>query len=276
MNRRKFVLVGSIMLILVSATATTLAVEPEPVFHAVECEGSYPNHLQGVCTNERDAIYWCFTTKLVKTDRNGKVLKQIDAANHHGDLCFHAGKVFVAVNLGKFNDADGHADSWVYVYDAGDLTLLAKHPTPDVIFGAGGIAYHDGRFVVVGGLPERFKGNNAYEYDAQFKLVKLHRLKSLATLKGIQTAAFADGHWWFGCYGEPNILLQEDELFADVGKRFEFDCSLGIVPLGGGKFLVARGTHSNEKGHTGRIELAEADDERGLKMADGPSTKPGA
>jgi hypothetical protein len=263
------------LLLLISAVASTLAGEPEAAFHAVECEGSYPHHLQGVCTNERDAIYWCFTTKLVKTDRGGKVLKQIDVGNHHGDLCFHDGKVFVAVNFGKFNDAEGNADSWVYVYDADDLALLSKHATPEVIFGAGGIAYGDGKFVVVGGLPERFKGNSVYEYDANFKFVKQHRLKTLATLMGIQTAAFADGHWWFGCYGDPTILLKEVEAFSTKGERLEFDCSLGIVPLGGGKFLVGRDKSSKDKGHTGRLVMAETDNERGLKLVDGQPTRTG-
>ena len=41
-------------------------------FHAVQCEGAYPHHLKGICTNERHAIYWTFTTTLVKTDRQGK------------------------------------------------------------------------------------------------------------------------------------------------------------------------------------------------------------
>lgn len=256
---------ASILLLLI-AGASVRAADAPPAFQAVECEGTYPHHLQGVCTDEKESIFWCFTTKLVKTDRNGKVVKQIDVRNHHGDLCFHGGKVFVAVNFGKFNDAEGNADSWVYVYHAGDLSLLAKHKTPEVIFGAGGIAYHDGRFVVVGGLPEGFKGNNAYEYDTEFKFVILHRLKSLATLMGIQTAAFADGHWWFGCYGDPKILLKEDESFSERGQRLEFDCSLGIVPIGGGKFLVARGTSSKEKGCTGRLVLAEADEQSGLRL----------
>ncbi|MFM8271458.1 MAG: hypothetical protein ACKODX_03905, partial [Gemmata sp.] len=57
-------------------------------FGAVSCEGTYPHHLQGVCTDEKDAIFWCFTTKLVKTDRTGKVVKLVEVANHHGDLCF--------------------------------------------------------------------------------------------------------------------------------------------------------------------------------------------
>jgi hypothetical protein len=254
------------VLVVLAVGSVAQAADPQSVFQAVECEGTYPHHLQGICTDERESIFWCFTTKLVKTDRTGKVSKQIDVGNHHGDLCFHDGKVFVAVNFGNFNDAEGNADSWVYVYDAGNLALLAKHKTPEAIFGAGGIAYHEERFIVVGGLPERFKGNNAYEYDTNFKFVKLHRLKTLATLMGIQTAAFADGHWWFGCYGDPKILLKEDESFSDKGQRFEFDCSLGIVPVGGGKFLVARGTSSKDKGCTGRLVLAEADKQRGLSL----------
>jgi hypothetical protein len=52
--------------------------------------------------------------------------------------------------------------------------------------------------------------NYAYEYDGDFKFVKRHVLDSGFTLVGIQTAAFANDHWWFGCYGEPKILLKAD------------------------------------------------------------------
>jgi hypothetical protein len=82
---------------------------------------------------------------------------------------------------------------------------------------------------------------------------------------GIQTAAFANDQWWFGCYGEPKILLRTDAELKKV-QRFEFDCSLGIVPVGSGKFLVARGTSSKEKGCTGRLVRAEADGKSGLKL----------
>ncbi len=236
-------------------------------FQPVTCEGTYPHHLQGVCTDEKDSIYWSFTTKLVKTDRSGKVMEQVDVANHHGDLCFHQGKVFVALNLGKFNDPKGNANSWVYVYDAGDLTLLAKHKTPEVFHGAGGIANHDGKFLVVGGLPNDVNENFVYEYDGDFKFIKKHTLDSGHTHLGIQTAAFGDGHWWFGCYGDPKSLLKADTTLKKV-ERFEFDCSLGIVPVGAGKFLVARGGSTKDKGLTGRLVLAEADAKRGLVVED--------
>jgi outer membrane protein assembly factor BamB len=243
--------------ICVSLLTSTVAASP------IECEGKYQHHLQGVCSDDAEAIFWCFTTQLVKTDDTGKVIRQVPVGNHHGDLCFHEGKVFVAVNFGKFNRAEGNAVSWVYAYNASDLSLSAKYPVPEVFHGAGGIAYHNGKFIVVGGLPPGFAENYAYEYDEQFKFVKKHVLQSGYTLMGIQTAAFADGHWWFGCYGEPKILLKADEPFKKV-ERFEFDCSLGIVPLSSGRFLVARGACSKEAGCSGRLLLAQSDPRRGL------------
>src|SRR3569832_2175666 len=98
------------ILVALMLTATSLDAAE---FHNVTCEGTYPHHLQGVCA-DNEAIYWCFTTELVKTDLNGKLLKKVPVANHHGDLCFNDGKLYVAVNLGKFNDPQGNADSWVY------------------------------------------------------------------------------------------------------------------------------------------------------------------
>ena len=240
--------------------SSTQAAELSPV----ACEGNYAKHLQGVCVGS-DAIYWCFTTQLVKTDLSGKVLKQIPVGDHHGDLCFHDGKVYVGVNFGKFNRPEGAADSWVYVYAADDLSLVAKHATPQLVHGAGGIAWHDGKFLVVGGLPPGSNENYAYEYDADFRFVRRHVLNSGYTLMGIQTAAFADGHWWFGCYGDPKTLLKADAVLQKV-ERFEFDCSLGIVPLEPGRFLIARGTSSKERGCTGRLVSASVEPKRGLAL----------
>lgn len=228
----------------------------------VRCEGSYKHHLQGVCT-DKDAIFWSFTTTLVKTDTQGKVLKKISVANHHGDLCFHDGKLYVAVNLGKFNDPKGNADSWVYVYDAETLKELAKHKTQEVFHGAGGIGIRNGRFFVVGGLPDDVEQNYVYEYDGEFKFLKKHIIKSGHTHLGIQTATFAHDRWWFGCYGEPKILLVTDKDFQMKG-RFERDCSLGVEGLSGGRLLVANGRCESGKGCTGGVTTAQPDKRAGF------------
>lgn len=243
------------------------AMGPLP-FHNVRCQKTYPSHLQGVCTGGRDSIYWCFTDVLVKTNARGEVLKELPVRSHHGDLCHLQGRIYVAVNFGLFNDPGKRADSWVYVYDAEDLSLQAKHQTPEMVYGAGGIAHHEGRFTVVGGLPEGFEENYVCQYDAEFHFLARHVLRSGYTLKGIQTAAFNDGHWWLGCYGAPKILLKASRDFRSV-RRFEFDCSLGITPAGPGVFLVARGACSKERGCTGQLLLAGADEDKGLVIRAG-------
>ena len=48
-----------------------LALKAGRQFRNVTCEGSYRHHLQGICTDGEDAIYWSFTTTLVKTDLSG-------------------------------------------------------------------------------------------------------------------------------------------------------------------------------------------------------------
>jgi hypothetical protein len=234
-------------------------------FGNTACEGDYQHHLQGVCTDESDSIFWSFTTELIKTDPQGKVIKKIPVANHHGDLCFHEGKVYVAVNLGKFNDPEGNADSWVYVYDAETLEEVAKHEVQEVFHGAGGMDEKDGHFFVVGGLPNKVQENYVYEYNETFQLVKKHIVDSKWTHLGIQTAAWHDDSWWFGCYGSPAILLKTDSDFQLTG-RYEFNCSLGIVGVKKDLLLVANGPRTKEGRCLGTLQLARPDETKGLMI----------
>jgi hypothetical protein len=230
----------------------------------VLCEGTYKHHLQGVCTDEK-SIYWSFTTTLVKTDMEGTVLKKIPVANHHGDLCFNDGKLYVAVNLGKFNDPEGNADSWIYVYDAESLKEIARHETQEVFHGAGGIGYRDDHFFIVGGLPDGVEENYVYEYDSDFKFLKNHIIKSGHTHLGIQTATFAHDRWWFGCYGDPKILLVTDTDFQMKG-RYEIDCSLGIEGMTGGRLLVGSGRCEKDNGCNGTVQTAFPNEKAGFKF----------
>jgi hypothetical protein len=108
----------------------------------------------------------------------------------------------------------------------------------------------------VGGLPDGVEENYVYEYDGEFRFVKKHVITSGHTHLGIQTATFAKDRWWFGCYGDPKILLVTDVDFKMIG-RYEFDCSLGIVGLSDGRFLAASGRCEKDKGCTGNLVLHE-------------------
>lgn len=263
---RNVVFAGIAAAVVASADNSVRAAEVLP-FQEVACPGVHKQHLQGACRDDEGNLFWCFTSQLVKTDAAGKIVRQVPVADHHGDLCYHGGKVFVAVNLGKFNRPAGEAVSLVYVYDADDLDLIAKYPVDELVHGAGGMAEHDGRFYIVGGLPSGAVENYVYEYEFRdtFRFIRRHTLGGGYTLMGIQTIAFADGGWWFGCYGDPKILLTAAADFSDV-RRFEQDASLGLVPLGKGKFLVARGTSKKGIGCTARLVPANGNLEHGLEL----------
>lgn len=249
-------------------TASTCCAAPPqsaPNFGEAACEGSYKRHVQGICTNGKDALYWSWTESLVKTDLQGRILKSVPAADHHGDLTYHDGKIYVAVNLGKFNQPAGKADSWVFVYDAESLKELSRHPVQEAVHGAGGMTWREGHFFIAGGLPADGKENYVYEYDAEFKFVKRHVLDSGYTLMGIQTVEYTNGTWWFGCYGKPPVLLRADENFKVTGK-WEFNAAVGIIALSDGRFLIAENKVDKEQMNTARVRFAHADADKGLVL----------
>jgi len=128
--------------------------------------------------------------------------------------------------------------------------------------------FHDGKFIVIGGLPPGLDENYLYEYDETFRFQRRHVLASGYTLMGIQTAAYANGAWWFGCYGKPSMLLRADEKFRFTG-RWEFNASVGIAPVGGGRFLIAqntaiKGDAGKAKANQARVVIARADEKAGM------------
>ena len=233
-----------------------MAIQPDP--GTIVSEGTFTAHLQGICVDPENNIYWSWTNELAKTDRNGRLLKTVKAPSHQGDLCFKDGKIYVAVNLGAFNRPAGQADNWIFVYDAATLQELERIAVPEVVHGAGGIAFHKGKFIVVGGLVPGIDENYLYEYTEDFTFVQRHVLASGYTLLGIQTVTYENGNWWFGCYGNPAVLRQADESFQLVNK-VNFDASLGIAGLPDGKILIGTNTRIPDVGYVGRAVIMSRD-----------------
>lgn len=108
-----------------------------------------------------------------------------------------------------------------------------------------------------------------------FQFVKKHVLASGHTHLGIQTAAFADGHWWFGCYGRPKsnaapAAPDPAQGRRDAGPRraVRIRRSLGRGAARRGQVPGrARRVREEEKGHAGRLVSAVADDDsRGMRF----------
>ena len=234
MNEKMGKMLMAAALCMAASTAPAEAALPG----TIDCEGLYRGHLQGVATDGR-SIYWSFTCTIVRTDMSGRKLASVEAPRHQGDLCVKGSVVYVAVNLGRFNQANS-AVSMVMSYDAETLGHLRSWRI-DMPHGAGGMTWKGDHFYVVGGLPATHERNYVYEYDGDFRLVERHELATGFTLMGIQTAAFEDGRFLFGIYGCPGtpsgVLtcppdLSSFERWTDSGK-------VGIVKIGGAYYTGA-------------------------------------
>lgn len=245
--------------VLCSATGVFAELGDQPV----TCEGWYPGHLQGVDWDRRNAIYWSFTSVLVKTDLAGRVVQKVDVPGHHGDLCFRNGQIFVAVNFGNFNDAKGNADNKVYIYDADKLKLLAKHEIPQVKHGAGGMTWQKGRFIVVGGLPAGVEENYFYEYDNDFLYLGRKVVQSGYTRLGIQAVTSSNSQLWCGCYGNALLCVTDDYQLAG---RWEFDCGYGLIYLRDDSFMITRGLRDKNKGRSALLLPARSHSEKGFQL----------
>ena len=149
-------------------------------------------------------FYWSHTVTLVKTDQQGQALIQVEVPSHHGDLTAVEDELYVAVELGMFNQPAGQSKPWIYLYDSDTLSLKKGAKASPNWCMDGGIAYHEGRFLLVGGLPPTHQDNYLFEYDKDLNFIQKHSLPTGYTRLGVQTIDYVDNHWWLGCYGSPD------------------------------------------------------------------------
>lgn len=193
----------------------------------LRCEKTYPQHLQGIDC-DRQFIYWSFSDMLVKTDWQGKEVKAVKVPYHHGDMCLKYGKIYAAVNFGRFNDPAGNAKNFIYVYNASDLKKIAEYPVPEVTFGAGAITSAPEGFAVTGGLPPdpaAYPANRIYLYTADFRFIREVRVAPW-TLSGIQVIQSLPGGWLLA--GHRNRVIICDKNFKFRSDE-AFDATHGIM-----------------------------------------------
>ena len=175
----------------------------------ITCKGDGPSHLQGVAC-DGSAIYWCFTTKLVKTDLAGTQIAAVDVVGHSGDLCVHNGKVYIATEEGRFVRSSNFKQE-VRVYDAATLQKIKTYNLDEDCAARGlmvsAIEYANERFWLAMGQAESSVDTKNYvmEYTPSFEYVATHELATGNTQYGLQTIAYHDGKFYIGTYSGANV-----------------------------------------------------------------------
>lgn len=213
---------------------------------------SFKFHMQGMA-EDSGKIYCSHTDKLAVIGAGGKYEKTAKADWHHGDICISGGRLYAAVNRGKFNQKDG-AQNFVYVYDL-DLNLLETVPIGFMPQGLGAIEFANGSFYLGGGALKGAKTFRIYKCSPDFKLEETFDIPAHDSELGVQTICFSDGFFWLGCYmSSGREFLWKLDGNMKVLERFNTYAACGIarIPHMGG---LAVG--ETRKGESGLFEIAE-------------------
>ncbi len=211
----------SLALALLSTCSNLIAAE------TIHCNGEFRHHLQGFAADD-NAIYWSFTSVLLKTDKTGKPILRCDVASHHGDCCIHDGKLYVAVDR-KFAGAKDE-EYFIYVYDCHDLAFMRRIPVLEGGGGVDGIVFVKGFFYLAEGKPRDSEQpfNRVHKFTPDFQQKVTTFKVPGKTSYGVQAMTYAGGWFWLGTYGLGTI--QADEDFRVVAERL-LGGSVGIYPL---------------------------------------------
>ncbi len=261
------------MLLLACAAMAEYPAYPE-IADGIRCGDKWDaGHLQGFDA-DAEHIYWVFTSRLVKTDLKGNVVKDIAIKKeknapklHGGDPCVVDGIVYVAFCGGAFNQVPEdpvNVPLYIQLYDS-ELNYIKSYHVPEVQYGVGGMTYANGHFYIIGGRPWEMPGNRVQKFDKEFRYLQSYELP-MNTVMGIQTISFDGTYFYFGCYSFPNTLYRTDASFQNL-QYFDTNAgAYGMIPLKNGKMLCAtsRYVYENEK----RLSISTAkiiDPEKHLK-----------
>lgn len=186
--------------------------ESESPASRIVLEGDYPGHLQDVWMNG-DGIWWAHTQFLLKTDRDGRILRKAEVGGHHAGLEIRDGRLFTAVCA--FNGEPRHATTpachvMIGEYDAESLERIEMHVL-DINDRAGSLCFLPDGTLLVGCLrhpalkPTEVK---FHHLDRDFRLLKTHIIDvGLPVKLGIEVIRREGDDLLLFIYGAPVVRL---------------------------------------------------------------------
>ena len=194
--------------------------------------GDYPGHLQDVCWDGAQALYWAQTTYLIKTDLKGDIVRQVAVDEHNAGLQLRDGKLYVAVCVLQ-NKTGGKTTPacrvQIDVHDAESLALLETIKT-DINDRSGSLCILDDGSFLVGCLrhPELAPDEVRFHHVARDgRLVKSYVQKLDHPVKlGIEVIKRRGDRYFLCIYGHADVELDKD--FRRV-RTHDFRGSCGTV-----------------------------------------------
>ena len=188
----------------------------------INLEGEYPEHLQDVWMTS-NTIWWAHTKYLVKTDRNGRIVRKENVGGHHAGCEVKDGRLYSAVCA--FNgEPRGRTTPDCHVmigeYDAETLARIDMHVL-DINDRAGSFCFlEDGTFLVGCLRHPSLKPTEVkfHHIGKDYKLIKTHVVDVGQPVKlGIEVIRrFGDDIYLF-IYGGP-VMKQDAKTFAVTGR----------------------------------------------------------
>ena len=221
------------LLQIVCLLLSLIAISNAQVWKNAQLAGVFKGHIQGIDI-DNGKIYWSQTFNLFRSDAKGNIEHMVDVEYHHGDVCIANGKLYCAVNKGKFNQnpTENKAKNFVYVYDL-NLRCIQIIPINNMPEGLGAIEYHNGKFYLGGGCYKEEKTFKIFQFSEDFKFEKSYEIPVGNSWLGVQTIARAHGKFWLGCYtvkGDKYKLWEADDNF-NIIKKHKFNGALGIAEV---------------------------------------------
>lgn len=184
----------------------------------VACDGIYPLHLQGVDMNEKGEYFWSYTSTIVKTDAQGKVLKSITVADHHGDVVCWNGKIYVTAAI-IHNYNKGAEKTHMCIYNQDDLTMVDKFIIPGAN-GFDGITRTPNGFLIAAEPQPVIDATQSdlIEFDNNFNIIARHTVITPPVYWGAQNLTrYGDGYL-ASYYGDLVYKLDKNFNVVDIYK----------------------------------------------------------